>query len=98
MWPQVLGLSPGAKYEAVQRSYKRALNDAKNDQSRVEKIEAAHNMIIAGNPWQVQQLWHKLMQHRYCTSTFATCECLRTASGQMTCRPCIGAELLAVSS
>lgn len=43
---QVLGLSPGANSEAVQRSYRRAKNDAKGDKSRIEKIEAAHTSIM----------------------------------------------------
>ena len=47
MQPQVLGLSPGtATSETVQRAYKRALNDAKGDKSRVDKIEAAHTSIM----------------------------------------------------
>lgn len=44
--PQVLGLSPGANSEAVQRSYRRALNDAKGNKGRIEKIEAAHTSIM----------------------------------------------------
>ena len=43
---QALGLSPNANSEAVQRSYRRALNDAKGDKARVEKIEAAHTRIM----------------------------------------------------
>ncbi len=48
IYRQVLGLSPGANSEAVQRSYRRALNDAKraNDKGRVENIEAAHTSIM----------------------------------------------------
>ena len=46
--PQVLGLSPGANTEAVQRSYRRALNDANraDDKARIEKIESAHSRIM----------------------------------------------------
>ena len=43
---QALGLSPNANSEAVQRSYRRALNDAKGDKGRIEKIEAAHTRIM----------------------------------------------------
>jgi DNA polymerase delta subunit 1 len=50
---QVLGVSPGASREAVQRSYSRALHDAKGDQSRIDKIEAAHLQIIGpDDPYQ----------------------------------------------
>jgi hypothetical protein len=52
----VLGLSPGASHEDVQRSYNRALHDAKGDKQRVDIIEAAHRNIFAPDPYQVQQL------------------------------------------
>jgi DNA polymerase delta subunit 1 len=42
----VLGLSPGANSEAVQRSYRRAINEARGDKARIEKIEAAHTSIM----------------------------------------------------
>jgi hypothetical protein len=52
---QVLGVSPGASHEAVHQSYSRAKHDAKGDQSRTEKIEAAYLQIVGPNdPYQVQ--------------------------------------------
>jgi DNA polymerase delta subunit 1 len=49
---QVLGLSPGASHQDIDRSYKRMLNDAKGDKERVDIIEAAHRNIFAPDPYQ----------------------------------------------
>lgn len=56
IWLQVLGVSPGASHEAVHQSYSRASHDAKGDQSRIDKIEAAYLQIVGpDDPYQVEQ-------------------------------------------
>lgn len=57
---QVLGLSPGADSEAVQRSYRRAKNDARGNKERLEKIEAAHTSIMmSGLSARMKVGWRK---------------------------------------
>jgi hypothetical protein len=72
---QALGLSPNANSEAVQRSYRRALNDAKGDKGRIEKIEAAHTRIMMSGLTQRMKVRAEYSEFRICNCHSVECTC-----------------------